>query len=111
MTKELREKISDAMFSYLGTQLITTTPKGEKVTLEWEGNTIVLKADGKDCNPFSECIVSTYDNETHYNGKTFSHCMDEFVCQGFIAKAETEDDFMKQDGIIPKWVDDELVLN
>jgi hypothetical protein len=93
MATDLEKKISDALFSYMNCSLDLKNPKGEKIRVEWEGNTLKLTANGRDYNPFKGCMI-TEDiwGEKFYNGKRFAHCFEEFMCEGLIAKAEDEDD-------------------
>jgi hypothetical protein len=93
MATDLEKKISDALFSYMNCSLDLKNPKGEKIRVEWEGNTLKLTANGRDYNPFKGCMI-TEDiwGEKFYNGKRFGHCFEEFMCEGLIAKAEDEDD-------------------
>jgi hypothetical protein len=89
-----------------------STPKGEKISVVWEENYVVIKANGKPYNPFKDCKVSTnLHGEVTYNGDNLQSTVEEFLSEGWIMD-EVKNDGMAQfihEELIMQGVDVELV--
>jgi hypothetical protein len=94
MNHPSKSELSNALQSHMPIENVRT-PQGKKITVVWEGNFVVIKANGKPYNPFKDCDISIDEVSclTTYNGFNLQSTVEEFLDMGFISSEVIDDDF------------------